>query len=79
MQKSHFKCLIGINMNQVITCESWLLNRTVLTHCLLDTQNEPSKNARACLRTLGVSFSPEDRADLEMFLAPESSINVSDL
>ena len=41
--------------------------------------NEPSKNARACLRALGVSFSPEDRADLEMFLAPESSINVSDL
>ena len=27
---------------------------------------------------IGVTFSPADRADLEMFLAPESSINVSD-
>jgi len=40
---------------------------------------EPGKTAHAYLRTLGVGFSPEDRADLEMFLAPESSINVSDL
>ena len=40
--------------------------------------NEPGKNARATLRALGVNFSPDDRADLEMFLAPESSINVSD-
>ncbi|MBQ6009715.1 MAG: hypothetical protein IJL17_14345 [Kiritimatiellae bacterium] len=39
---------------------------------------EPGKTAHAYLRTLGVGFSPEDRADLEMFLAPESSINVSD-
>lgn len=40
--------------------------------------SEPGKSARALLRSLGVTFSPEDRADLEMFLAPESSINVSD-
>ena len=39
---------------------------------------EPGKTAHAYLRTLGVVFSSEDRADLEMFLAPESSINVSD-
>ena len=39
---------------------------------------EPGKTAHAYLRTLGVGFSPEDRADLEMFLAPESSITVSD-
>ncbi|MBR0068570.1 MAG: LysM peptidoglycan-binding domain-containing protein [Kiritimatiellae bacterium] len=39
---------------------------------------EPGKSARALLRSLGVTFSPENRADLEMFLAPESSINVSD-
>ena len=36
MQKSHFKCLIGINTNQVVTCELWLLNGTALTHCLLE-------------------------------------------
>ena len=40
--------------------------------------NEPGKTARALLRSLGVTFSQTDRADLEMFLAPESSINVSD-
>ena len=40
--------------------------------------SEPGKSARALLRSLGVTFSPENRADLEMFLAPESSINVSD-
>ena len=39
---------------------------------------EPGKGARACLRALGVVFSPRDRADIEMFLAPESSVNVSD-
>ena len=39
---------------------------------------EPGKTAHAYLRTLGIVFSPEDRADLEMFLAPESSISVSD-
>ena len=39
---------------------------------------EPGKSVRALLRSLGVTFSPENRADLEMFLAPESSINVSD-
>ena len=40
--------------------------------------SEPGKTARACLRALGVTFSQKDRADLEMFLAPESSVNVSD-
>ena len=39
---------------------------------------EPGKTAHAYLREIGVTFSPADRADLEMFLAPESSINVSD-
>jgi LysM repeat protein len=39
---------------------------------------EAGKTAHAYLRDLGVSFSPQDRADLEMFLAPESSITVSD-
>lgn len=39
---------------------------------------EPGKTAHAYLRDLGVSFSPQDRSDLEMFLAPESSITVSD-
>ena len=39
---------------------------------------EPGKTAHASLRDIGVVFSPADRADLEMFLAPESSINVSD-
>ena len=39
---------------------------------------EPGKTAHAYLRDIGVVFSPADRADLEMFLAPESSINVSD-
>lgn len=39
---------------------------------------EPGKTAHAYLRDLGVIFSPKDRSDLEMFLAPESSINVSD-
>ena len=39
---------------------------------------EPGKTAHAYLREIGVVFSPADRADLEMFLAPESSINVSD-
>ena len=36
MQKSHFMCLIGINMNQVVTCALRLLNGTALTHCLLE-------------------------------------------
>ena len=39
---------------------------------------EPGKTAHAYLRDLCVSFSPQDRSDLEMFLAPESSITVSD-
>lgn len=39
---------------------------------------DPGKTAHAYLRDLGVVFSPTDRADLEMFLAPESSITVSD-
>jgi LysM repeat protein len=39
---------------------------------------EPGKTAHAYLRDLGVTFSPTDRSDLEMFLAPESSITVSD-
>jgi len=39
---------------------------------------EPGKTAHAILRDLGAGFSPEDRADLEMFLAPESTITVSD-
>ena len=39
---------------------------------------EPGKTAHAYLRDLGVAFSAQDRADLEMFLAPESSITVSD-
>ena len=39
---------------------------------------EPGKTAHAYLRDLGVTFSPKDRSDLEMFLAPESSITVSD-
>lgn len=39
---------------------------------------EPGKTAHAYLRDLGVTFSQKDRADLEMFLAPESSITVSD-
>lgn len=39
---------------------------------------EPGKTAHAYLRDLGVTFSPQDRSDLEMFLAPESSITVSD-
>ncbi len=39
---------------------------------------EPGKTAHAYLRDLGVVFSQKDRTDLEMFLAPESSITVSD-
>ena len=39
---------------------------------------EPGKTAHAILRDLGADFSPEDRADLEMFLAPESTITVSE-
>ena len=39
---------------------------------------EPGKTAHAYLRDLGVTFSQKDRSDLEMFLAPESSITVSD-
>lgn len=39
---------------------------------------EPGKTAHAYLRDLGVTFSQKDRTDLEMFLAPESSITVSD-
>ena len=38
----------------------------------------PGKTAHAHLRDLGVTFSQKDRQDLEMFLAPESSITVSD-
>lgn len=36
MQKSHFTCLIGISMNQVVTCALRLLNGTALTHCVLE-------------------------------------------
>lgn len=39
---------------------------------------ESGKTAHAILRDLGAEFSPEDRTDLEMFLAPESTITVSD-
>jgi len=40
---------------------------------------EPGKNVRAHLRKMEITFSPPDRADLEMFLAPDSSsITVSD-
>ena len=39
---------------------------------------EHGKTAHAILRDLGAEFSPADRADLEMFLAPESTVNVSD-
>ena len=39
---------------------------------------EVGKTAHARLRDLGVAFSQADRADLEMFLAPESTITVSD-
>ena len=39
---------------------------------------EPGKTAHAILRDLGVEFTSADRADLEMFLAPESTVTVSD-
>ncbi len=54
-------------------------NGTKATVGVYPVSREQGKGVRAHLKTLGIVFALEDRADLEMFLAPESSsITVSE-